>query len=231
MDDREPEAAARRRVSAVPEAIGVFAPLPFDPGIFGPPSGPGASGLAGTGTESAEIPPPGLFAPPATFGAGAAAPPPPPAGEIVEAMSDVLVPDVPRAGVAARVRVRAVPAPPQAPASPRRLERERPLPQARVSDAGNGQALTGFILSVTGAAFLIFSIGLSSLLSAGLGMAGAAAARRGRERFESGQTRVHGGLARAGVTIGTVTAVLGVLAAILWIAVIASEAGASTPPR
>ena len=88
----------------------------------------------------------------------------------------------------------------------------RPQP----SEPDNGSAVAGFVLSVTGAALLVFSAGLSSLISvicAGLGIA---YSRKGKKRVDRGETPKHRGLAQAGFITGIITLVLALLATAFW---------------
>lgn len=191
----------------------MFSPAPFEPGIFAPPEGADPALSVLFAPALAAPPPAGLFAPPQT----------------AESMRRDAAWTRPAPVATAPIGAGAALPPPPPILVPRRRSRP-PIAQTRVADSGNRPATSGFILSVSGAALLILTFGLSSLLSVGLGIAGAASARRGLARIEAGETRLHGGLARAGVAIGTITAILGVLGTLGWIAIIASEAGAATSP-
>ena len=87
-------------------------------------------------------------------------------------------------------------------------------PQPATPD--NGSAVAGFVLSVAAAALLVFTAGISSVISvicAGLGIF---YSRKGRNRVDRGETPKHRGLAQAGFITGIVTLVLALLATAFW---------------
>jgi hypothetical protein len=87
-------------------------------------------------------------------------------------------------------------------------------PQQRVPD--NNQALTGFILSLVGGGLLLFSIGLSSIISVGLSIAGMILGRQGVKRVDAGETPKHRSLGQAGFWIGLASLILSVIATVFW---------------
>jgi hypothetical protein len=56
-------------------------------------------------------------------------------------------------------------------------------------------------------------------------IAGAVLGRAGRRRVDRGEASRHRGLGQAGWVVGIATTVLGVLAAVVWIVLLASEPG------
>lgn len=88
-------------------------------------------------------------------------------------------------------------------------------------DPGNGTAITGFVLSIASIVLLVFTLGVSSIFSLGLAIAGTIVGRNGRLKVDRGQTRQHRGLGQAGYVIGIVGIVLSVLSTIVWIVVFA----------
>jgi hypothetical protein len=95
-------------------------------------------------------------------------------------------------------------------------------PQQRVPD--NGQAVAGFILSLTAIGLLVISAGLSTIVSVGCAIAGIICSRNGKRKVDAGETPKHRGLAQAGFIIGWVSLVLSILATIAWIVFIALAA-------
>jgi hypothetical protein len=95
-------------------------------------------------------------------------------------------------------------------------------PQPPVPD--NGQAVAGFILSLTAIGLLVISAGLSSIVSVGCAIAGIICSRNGKRKVDAGETPKHRGLAQAGFIIGWVSLVLSILATIGWILFIALAA-------
>lgn len=87
------------------------------------------------------------------------------------------------------------------------------------SGPDNGPAVLGFCLSLGSVGLLVFSAGLSSLLSVGLAIPGMLQSRKGSRLIRDGLTAKNGGLASAGFVIGIVALVLSVLATIFWIAI------------
>lgn len=88
----------------------------------------------------------------------------------------------------------------------------QPLPPS----PGNGEAVAGFVCAVTGLTLLVFSVGMSTIISLVLGIVALPYARRGTRNVDEGRTRKHADLARAGRVIGIVTIVLAVLATLFW---------------
>jgi hypothetical protein len=87
-------------------------------------------------------------------------------------------------------------------------------PAAREPD--NGPAVAGFVLSLVGGGLLLFSAGLSTLISLGCAIAGIIYSRKGRKKVDSGETSKSRGLAQAGYIIGIISTVLSALATIFW---------------
>lgn len=85
---------------------------------------------------------------------------------------------------------------------------------------GNGDAVAGFVCSVVSGALLIFSAGLSSVLSLVLAIVGIVYSRRGKRNVQEGRTPQHGDLAGAGFIVGIVSVALSVLAILFWGALI-----------
>jgi hypothetical protein len=84
----------------------------------------------------------------------------------------------------------------------------------------NGNAVTGFVLSLVAGGLLIISGGISTIVSVGLAIAGIVQSVRGKRKVRSGETTRNAGLAQAGFIIGIVSLVLAVLATIAWIAIL-----------
>jgi hypothetical protein len=95
---------------------------------------------------------------------------------------------------------------------------------AQTGEPGNGEAVTGFVLSIASVGLLVMSAGLSTILSLGLGIAGAIVGRKGRQKVDAGETRQHRGLGQAGFVIGIVGSVLSLLATLVWILVFVAAA-------
>jgi hypothetical protein len=87
-------------------------------------------------------------------------------------------------------------------------------PAAREPD--NGPAVAGFVLSLVAVGLLLFSAGLSTLVSIGCAIAGMVLSRKGRRKVDAGETSKNRGLAQAGFIVGVVTLVLSLLATIFW---------------
>lgn len=81
---------------------------------------------------------------------------------------------------------------------------------------GNGAAITGFILSIASIALLVFSAGLSTIVSLGLAIAGAIVGKNGRDKVDRGETTQHRGLGQAGFIVGIVGIALSILAIVAW---------------
>jgi hypothetical protein len=76
--------------------------------------------------------------------------------------------------------------------------------------------VAGFVLSVTAGALLVFSAGLSSLISVICAALGIGYSRKGKKKVDRGETPKHRGLAQAGFITGIVTLVLALLATAFW---------------
>jgi MFS family permease len=72
------------------------------------------------------------------------------------------------------------------------------------------------VLSLVAVGLLLFSAGLSTLVSIGCAIAGMVLSRKGRRKVDAGETSKNRGLAQAGFIVGVVTLVLSVLATIFW---------------
>jgi hypothetical protein len=88
------------------------------------------------------------------------------------------------------------------------------------AEPDNGPAVAGFVLALVAGGLLLFSGGLSSIVSIGLAVAGIVYARKGKRKLEAGETRKHSGLAQAGFIIAIVSLVLAVLATLFWILIL-----------
>jgi hypothetical protein len=91
-------------------------------------------------------------------------------------------------------------------------------PAAREPD--NGPAVAGFVLSLVGGGLLLFSAGLSTIISLGCSIAGIIYSRKGKMKVDSGETSKSRGLAQAGYVIGIISTVLSALATIFWVLVL-----------
>jgi hypothetical protein len=120
--------------------------------------------------------------------------------------------------------------PPQAPGPEPELERRPQAPPPSVPieapaqaytphavEPDNGNAVTGFVLSLVAGGLLIVSGGISTILSLGLSIAGIIQSQRGKRKVRSGETTRNAGLAQAGFVIGIVSLVLSSLATVAWI--------------
>jgi hypothetical protein len=91
-------------------------------------------------------------------------------------------------------------------------------PAAREPD--NGPAVAGFVLSLVGGGLLLFSAGLSTIISLGCAIAGIIYSRKGKNKVDTGETSKSRSLAQAGYIIGIVSTVLAALATIFWVLVL-----------
>ena len=89
-------------------------------------------------------------------------------------------------------------------------------PQQQVPD--NSPAVAGFVLSLVSVTLLLFTAGLSSIVSVGCSIAAVVLGRKGVKRVDAGETPKNRGLAQAGFWIGVTGLVLSVLATLGWIA-------------
>ncbi len=80
----------------------------------------------------------------------------------------------------------------------------------------NGAAVAGFTLAVVAGGLLLFSAGISSIVSVVCAGLGIFYSLRGRRRVDRGETPKHRSLAQAGFVTGIVTLVLAVLATAFW---------------
>jgi hypothetical protein len=85
----------------------------------------------------------------------------------------------------------------------------------------NGDAVAGFVLGLVSFGLLVFSSGLSSLISVTCAIIGIVYGRRGKKRAEAGEDLRHNDLAPAGYVVGIVALVFSILATIFWTLVIA----------
>jgi hypothetical protein len=89
-------------------------------------------------------------------------------------------------------------------------------PQPQVPD--NNPAIAGFVLSLVSVTLVLFSLGLSSIVSVGCSIAAIVLGRKGVKKVETGETPKHKGLAQASFWIGIAGLVVAVLATLAWIA-------------
>ena len=92
----------------------------------------------------------------------------------------------------------------------------QPWAHAPGSVPDNGAAVAGLILSISAIALLLFSAGLSSIISVGCAGTGIFYSLKGRARVDRGETPKHRGVAQAGFVTGIVGLVLAVLATAFW---------------
>lgn len=92
-------------------------------------------------------------------------------------------------------------------------------PPPSADEPGNGEAVAALVLGICSLAFLLFSAGLSTIVSLICAVLGIIFGRRGKHNVESGQTRKHRGLAQAGYVTGIVGTALSVLATAFWIVI------------
>ena len=91
-------------------------------------------------------------------------------------------------------------------------------PAAREPD--NGSAIAGFVLSLVSGGLLLFSLGLSSIVSVACAVAGLIYSRKGKRKVDAGETSKNRSLAQAGYVISIVALVLSVLATAFWVLVL-----------
>ncbi len=94
-----------------------------------------------------------------------------------------------------------------------------PQPQ----EPGNGEAVGGFVCGVASLAMLLFTLGLSTIISLACSVVAVFLGRRGKQKIQRGDTRKHGGLAQAAFITGIVGIPLSIIATALWILVILSD--------
>jgi len=80
--------------------------------------------------------------------------------------------------------------------------------------------VAGFTFAVVGAALLLLSAGISSVVSVVCAGVGIVYSLKGRRRVERGETPKHRSLAQAGFVTGIVTLVLAVLATAFWLLIL-----------
>jgi hypothetical protein len=80
----------------------------------------------------------------------------------------------------------------------------------------NGDAVAGFVLSCVSFSLLVFTAGLSSIVSLTCAILGVVYARKGKRRIEAGESRRNDALAQAGLIVGIVALVISVLATVAW---------------
>jgi hypothetical protein len=90
----------------------------------------------------------------------------------------------------------------------------------RPAEPDNGPAVAGFVLSLVAGGLLLFSVGLSSIVSVVCAAFGIVYSRRGRRKVDAGETPKHRGLAQAGYITGIVVVVLSVLATAFWLLIL-----------
>ena len=86
----------------------------------------------------------------------------------------------------------------------------------RPREPDNGAAVAGFTLAVVGGGLLLFTAGISSIVSVVCAGLGIFYSLKGRRRVDRGETPKHRSLAQAGFVTGIVTLVLAVLATAFW---------------
>jgi hypothetical protein len=91
-------------------------------------------------------------------------------------------------------------------------------PQPQVPD--NTPAVAGFVLSLVSVGLLLFSAGLSSIISVGCSIAAIVLGRKGVKKVDAGETPKQKSLAQAAFWIGIAGLVLSVLASLAWIAIV-----------
>jgi MFS family permease len=91
-------------------------------------------------------------------------------------------------------------------------------PPAREPD--NGPVIAGFVLSLVAGGLLVFSAGLSSVISVGCAVAGLIYSRKGKRKVAAGETTKNSGLAQAGFIISIVSLVLSALATAFWLLIL-----------
>jgi hypothetical protein len=84
----------------------------------------------------------------------------------------------------------------------------------------NGDAVAGFVLGIVSFGLLLFSSGLSSVVSITCAIIGIVYGRKGKRRAESGQDLKHNDLAPAGFVVGIVALVFSILATAAWTLII-----------
>jgi hypothetical protein len=89
-----------------------------------------------------------------------------------------------------------------------------------VREPDNGPAIAGFVLSLVAGGLLLFSAGLSSIISVGCAVAGMIYSRKGKRKVDAGETTKNAGLAQAGFIISIISLVLSILASGFWVLIL-----------
>jgi hypothetical protein len=89
-----------------------------------------------------------------------------------------------------------------------------------VREPDNGPAVAGFVLSLVAGGLLLFSAGLSTIVSVGCAVAGMIYSRKGKQKVETGETSKNAGLAQAGLVISIISLVLSILATGFWLLIL-----------
>ncbi|MBA2255913.1 MAG: DUF4190 domain-containing protein [Thermoleophilaceae bacterium] len=89
--------------------------------------------------------------------------------------------------------------------------------QPSAQEPGNGEAVAALVLGICSLAFLLFSGGLSTIVSLICAVLAIIFGRRGKRNVDAGETRRHRGLAQAGYITGIVGTALSILATAFWV--------------
>jgi hypothetical protein len=89
-----------------------------------------------------------------------------------------------------------------------------------VREPDNGPAVAGFVLSLVSGGLLLFSAGLSTIISVGCAVGGMIYSRKGKRKVEAGETSKSSGLAQAGFIISITSLVLSILATGFWVLIL-----------
>jgi hypothetical protein len=89
-----------------------------------------------------------------------------------------------------------------------------------VREPDNGPAVAGFVLSLVSGGLLLFSAGLSTIISVGCAVGGMIYSRKGKRKVEAGETTKSAGLAQAGFIISIISLVLSILASGFWVLIL-----------
>jgi hypothetical protein len=84
----------------------------------------------------------------------------------------------------------------------------------------NGPAVAGFVLSLVAGGLLLFSVGISSIVSLGCAIAGMIYSRKGKQKVDAGETSKNRSLAQAGWVISIVSLVLSMIATAFWVLIL-----------
>lgn len=119
------------------------------------------------------------------------------------------------------------PAPPQAQQPPPAYNQPPPgySPWTHAApQPDNNPAIVGFVFSLVGIALLLFTVGLSTIVSLGCSITAVVAGRKGIKRVDAGETPKHRGFAQAGFWVGVAGVVLAVVATVVWVLVLVAAA-------